>query len=141
MVDVENGKVMFSFFRPQAKEVFLVGDFNGWQADSLPMRRGEGGYWKAQMELPQGQYRFRYLADGSWYTDFAAFGVTPGPYHYDSLVRVAAPVRAVVETPLPAAAAIRPRRRRRRRILKHAFTEQFQGASASGRADLVQGVA
>jgi hypothetical protein len=82
-----------------------------------------------------------YLADGAWYTDFAAFGVTPGPYCYDSLVRVAAPAPAVVEMPLPAPAPGRTRRPRKNRVLKPAFGEQFHDAPVRHGAGLVQGVA
>ena len=69
--------------------MYLVGGFNDWHADALPMVRGQDGYWRLKMRLPAGTFRFRYCADGHWFTDFAAFGVDEGPYGLDSVVRVA----------------------------------------------------
>lgn len=88
MVTIENGWVEFSFFRPQAKQVHLAGDFNHWRQTELPMTRLDGGYWMAKMRLPTGEFKFRYCADGEWFTDFAAFGVEPGRFGMDSIVRV-----------------------------------------------------
>jgi 1,4-alpha-glucan branching enzyme len=80
MVRVSKSGVEFSFFRPGAREVFVVGDFTGWRHDQVPMKRNARGYWKARIRLPNGTFRFRYYADGQWYTDYAAFGIEPGPY-------------------------------------------------------------
>lgn len=88
MVTVGDQFVEFRFFRPQATQVHLTGDFNGWREDELPMRRTHDGYWVAQMRLPAGEFRFRYCADGEWFTDFAAFGVEPGRFGLDSVLRV-----------------------------------------------------
>jgi 1,4-alpha-glucan branching enzyme len=91
MVHGTDGRVEFSFYRPQAQSVYLAGDFNHWRAGELLMSRQEDGYWKAWLELPPGTYKFRYCADGLWYTDFAAFGVEPGKYGFDSVVHVEEP--------------------------------------------------
>jgi 1,4-alpha-glucan branching enzyme len=80
MVTVKHNVVEFNFLRPKAHSVCVAGDFNGWRRDDLPMTKSRQGFWKAKIRLPQGTFRFRYLADGQWYTDFAAFGVEPGPY-------------------------------------------------------------
>ena len=42
----------------------------------------------AAINLPPGSYRFRYWADGQWFCDYAAFGVEPGPFGLDSVVRI-----------------------------------------------------
>jgi hypothetical protein len=52
------------------------------------MVRGAHGYWIARMRLPAGEFKFRYCADGEWFTDFAAFGVEPGRFGLDSILRV-----------------------------------------------------
>lgn len=80
MVTVKGEAVEFRFFRPNAERVHVVGDFNGWRVDGLPMERSPQGYWQARLRLPAGTFRFRYYADGQWYTDFASFGIEPGPY-------------------------------------------------------------
>jgi 1,4-alpha-glucan branching enzyme len=80
MVTVTHCEAEFRFLRPGAHKVYLAGDFNGWRQDDLPMVRSRKGYWTAKVQLPHGSFRFRYFADGQWFTDFAAFGVEPGPY-------------------------------------------------------------
>ncbi|MCX5684550.1 MAG: hypothetical protein NT049_12800 [Planctomycetota bacterium] len=80
MVTVTGKDVEFQFLRPNAKRVNLAGDFNGWRADEMAMQRGPDGVWRVVLRLPEGCFRFRYCADGQWFTDFAAFGVEPGPY-------------------------------------------------------------
>lgn len=100
----EDGYTEFRFFRPAAACVFLSGDFNQWRSDQLKMVRQDNGYWVLRLPLPAGDYKFRYLADGQWYTDFAAFGVEPGRFGLDSLLRIPQP-RLTVHTTAPAAAA------------------------------------
>jgi len=94
MVTLNQDSVRFEFFRPDATQVNLAGDFNDWQSD-LPMVRDEGGYWKASVALPAGEFKFRYCADGQWFTDYAAFGVEPGRFGLDSIVRVPQPTLKV----------------------------------------------
>lgn len=71
----KNGLVQFSFYRPGAKSVALAADFTRWAAGALTMRPQGDGWWTAAMPLPGGEYRFRYVADGVWYTDYASYGV------------------------------------------------------------------
>jgi hypothetical protein len=40
--------------------------------------------------LCPGDFRFRYIADGQDFRDYAAFGIIPGPYGHDSVVHVEA---------------------------------------------------
>lgn len=88
MVTVTENWVEFKFYRPLAQNVALAGDFNNWRVGELRMMRCEDGYWQAKMKLPAGEFRFRYCADGEWYADYAAFGVEPGRFGMDSIVRV-----------------------------------------------------
>jgi 1,4-alpha-glucan branching enzyme len=88
MVTINHRFVEFRFLRPEARRVSLVGDFNGWNKDQLPMTPAGKGFWKAKLRLPTGTFRFRYCADEQWYTDFAAFGVEPGPYGPVSVVHI-----------------------------------------------------
>lgn len=90
MVAVSGRQVEFTFFRPDARQVRVVGDFNNWTTDGPTMDRDERGYWRLRMELPPGEFRFRYRADGRWYTDYAAFGVEHGPYGLNSVLLVKA---------------------------------------------------
>jgi 1,4-alpha-glucan branching enzyme len=78
----------FRFLRPERQQVFLVGDFNGWQESACPMTRSEDGWWTVRLRLSPGTYKFKYLADGRWFLDFAAFGVEPGPWGWNSVLLV-----------------------------------------------------
>lgn len=86
-----DGTVEFSFFRPEAKEVALSGDFNGWHATSMPMTKDADGWWHYRFRLAPGLYQFRYLADGIWFTDYAAFGVERGPFGWNSVLKIDPP--------------------------------------------------
>ena len=58
--------VRFSLKAPNAKEVFLVGDFNNWDAGAHPMKLDEDGSWKVSLIIPPGRYEFKLLVDGKW---------------------------------------------------------------------------
>ena len=60
-----------------AQEVCVVGDFNGWDTQALPMKRDKKGNFTAQITLPVGGVqRFRYIADKThWLTDLEADGL------------------------------------------------------------------
>ena len=48
----------------------------------------EQGWWVAEMQLEPGEYRFRYLADGRWFTDFASHGVELKRHGWESVLVV-----------------------------------------------------
>ena len=101
MVRVTDDWVEFAFYRPQADCVFLAGEFNQWRAGELPMIRTPKGYWRAKLRLPAGEFKFRYCADGEWFADYAAFGVEPGRFGLDSVVRVVArPIKVATAEPV-----------------------------------------
>jgi 1,4-alpha-glucan branching enzyme len=65
------GKVIVTFQIPGAvwaDRIHLLGEFNGWSRDSLPLRPNRNGQWEVEVELEAGrEYRFRYLIDGEYY--------------------------------------------------------------------------
>lgn len=65
-------EVEFSFFAPEAHEVYLAGDFNHWGFESMPMRRGMDGNWSVQTSLPPGRYEYKFLVDHRWVEDSSA---------------------------------------------------------------------
>jgi 1,4-alpha-glucan branching enzyme len=103
----DDGTTHFRFYRPNAANVFIAGDFNDWRTDQLKMKSAGNGYWELSLRLPAGDHRFRYVADGLWYTDFAAFGVEPERFGMVSVLHI--PVRTValhVEPTAPATQTI-----------------------------------
>jgi 1,4-alpha-glucan branching enzyme len=88
MIDVKrDGSVEFRFYRPGVNRVDLAGDFTDWQPKATMTPTGEG-WWVAIVPLPPGEYRFRYVADGRWFTDFAANGVEQTPLGWNGIVVV-----------------------------------------------------
>jgi len=62
-------KVEFVLPSVEGKEVYLAGEFNGWDPQLLPMMKDERGAWKAEMELLPGRYEFKAFVDGAWKED------------------------------------------------------------------------
>ena len=71
---------------PEAKEVLLAGDFTNWTL--LPMKKNNGTF-HASLELPPGEYRYKFVVDGIWHSDPDAKESMINEYGTrDSLVRV-----------------------------------------------------
>ena len=81
-----SGQVEFRFFRRDVQSVSVVGTFNAWQEGQTRMQPTGDGWWRAQLSLPDGLHQFRYLADGQWFTDFAAHGVDHSKWAINSLI-------------------------------------------------------
>lgn len=74
----------------EAKRVHLVGEFNDWDTNSTPMRRGKGGAFRVLVELEPGrEFQFRYLVnDEHWCNDWHADAYGPGGLGEDNCVAV-----------------------------------------------------
>lgn len=82
-------KVTFETHRlPEADTVFLVGDFNDWDEETLPMKkRKKDGCFTASVKLePRSEFQFRYLVDGEWHNDWDADKYVTNPFHGDNSV-------------------------------------------------------
>jgi uncharacterized iron-regulated membrane protein len=66
---VPKRKVHFIFKAPEAKVVYLAGEFNGWHTQTLPMIKGANGVWIATLELPAGRQEYKLFVDGAWMED------------------------------------------------------------------------
>jgi 1,4-alpha-glucan branching enzyme len=77
---------------PEAKDVFVAGDFNGWRADpSSAMANSNNGTWSVRMKLKPGQYRYRFVVDGKWISDPGNPTTEINPYgEHDSLLNISA---------------------------------------------------
>ncbi len=49
---------------PAAQCVCLIGDFNGWDPQSHPMRRRPDGWWDIELPFPHGHHAYLFLVDG-----------------------------------------------------------------------------
>ena len=61
--------ISFKLKAPGAKKVALIGDFDAWKADALPLWRQGRGVWEIILPLPPGDYRYLFLVDGSQVLD------------------------------------------------------------------------
>jgi len=47
--------------------VKIAGDFNEWQPQL--MEKGSENCWKFLIDLPEGEYHYKYFVDGDWMVD------------------------------------------------------------------------
>jgi 1,4-alpha-glucan branching enzyme len=78
-------KVKVSFVIPSngiAGKVSVVGDFNGWDPASHPLRKRANGTRSVSLSLPAGgRYAFRYVTDdGTWHDDDAVGEFEPNGF-------------------------------------------------------------
>jgi len=67
--------VNFFCVAPEAKAVFLVGDFSDWRADAHPMTRQPDGAWHIVVAVHHGHHRYHFLVDGKPVLDPRATGI------------------------------------------------------------------
>lgn len=66
---VSDTVVKFVFVAPQAEQVSLVGDFNGWDASKTPMvRSAHSGLWTVTLPLAEGRHLYAFVVDGTTWT-------------------------------------------------------------------------
>ncbi len=80
MITLEwNGQIVFVFAAPEAQQVEVVGAFDGFDEQTVPMTRGDDGLWRAAVCPGPGSYLFRYRVDGNrWEIDEEAHGISEG---------------------------------------------------------------
>ena len=63
-------KVTFTVLAEEAKEVKVVGSFNGWSAKKTQLKKLKNGTFKGTLDLDKDQsYEFRYIVDGTYTND------------------------------------------------------------------------
>lgn len=107
VVAAADGAVRFMFYRKGVQSVSVAACFNQWKPHQLRMCCSGNGWWEAEVQLPPGEYRFRYVADGQWFTDFSAHGVELQSNGWDSILVVGEAKKAIKapleDRPLPLA--------------------------------------
>ncbi|QPC83148.1 isoamylase early set domain-containing protein [Phototrophicus methaneseepsis] len=84
-------KIRATFTSPSINDcecLYLVGDFNEWDAQSHPMKQAEDGTWSLTISLDKGQvYQYRFYTDnGNWLNDNDADDYQPNPFGSDNSV-------------------------------------------------------
>jgi len=109
MVDRDNllsendgrGNINSVFFRPNvlfslenftdAKNVYLTGSFNNWQADNLALKKIAAG-WELSLYLADGTYTYKFIVDGKKLADVKNPEAVPdGANGYNSVIRLGRP--------------------------------------------------
>ena len=88
------GGVIFRFYDPEAKHVYVVGDFNNWSVKADPMVDANGdGEWTLFYTLGPGVYQYKFVVDGtSWLPDPRNPESAPDGFDgRNSVVRIAPP--------------------------------------------------
>ncbi|MFA6357304.1 MAG: AAA family ATPase [Candidatus Omnitrophota bacterium] len=82
-------EIKLSIQAPNAKEVYLAGEFNSWKLDESSKMEQSNGCWTKQLNLEDGKYRYRFVIDGNWVEDPANPQVQLNTYGtLDSLLEV-----------------------------------------------------
>jgi chromosome partitioning protein len=85
-------KMNFIVNAPDAKEVFIVGDFNNWQMNESSRMEKVNDTWQKSLQLDPGNYRYRFVIDGQWTEDSLNPKKSRNPYgEMDSLLDLSAP--------------------------------------------------
>ncbi len=122
------GHICITFELPAslwADQLFLTGDFNGWQPHDCPLHQERDGTWRTTLDLPADDiYEFRYLIDGQWRTDYHADGfASNGLGSHNSIVNAVLPIKHSLPkhrgTPLPTSATHARRDEQRATPLPH----------------------
>lgn len=64
--------VRFVLVAPGAGRVSVVGDFNQWNPDAVPLRKLSDGTWIVDVPLGAGRYAYAFVVDGKIQVDPAA---------------------------------------------------------------------
>ncbi len=62
-------ETILSVKAPEAKEVYLAGEFNNWKLDEHSRMEQNNGCWTKRLVLNKGKYRYRFVIDGNWAED------------------------------------------------------------------------
>jgi 1,4-alpha-glucan branching enzyme len=57
-------RIYFRYQAQDAKEVNVLGSFNGWE--KRPLKKQKDGEWSTWTNLDSGRYEYRFLVDGHW---------------------------------------------------------------------------
>ena len=62
--------VMFALDARNAKEVRVTGEFTNWSREGMALSHDSGdNLWKAVLDIPPGEYEYRFIVDGVWIRD------------------------------------------------------------------------
>jgi hypothetical protein len=94
---LEEQEVVLALFAPEARDVKVAGNFNGWRPDATPLKKTGAGKWVVRLMLRSGQYEYRFVVDGRWSEDPQAAQHVANPYgDFNSVLVVPLAVRTSI---------------------------------------------
>ena len=75
-------------FIPDAREVYVAGDFNDWDPRATRMVKRQGVF-RTKLLLASGEYEYKFIIDGEWCSDPKADGQASNAFGTtNSVIRV-----------------------------------------------------
>src|ERR1039457_5219074 len=94
---LEEQEIDFTVLAPEAREVSVVGCFNGWRPNATPLKNTGAGEWAVRLMLRSGQYEYRLAVDGRWSEDPRASQHVANPFgEFNSVLAVPLAVRTSI---------------------------------------------
>jgi hypothetical protein len=89
------GIVQFVGRFPGAQSVHVVGTFNDWRPESIPLEEVDhDGVWRATVVLPTGTYEYMFVVDGErWVADRLADRAVADDFGRENSIVIVRPVR------------------------------------------------
>ncbi len=78
--------VEVSFYSPEAMNVYVAGEFNGWDTRSLPMKKDKDGVWRLKINFLPGCYEYKFFADNMWIENLPGTEAIPNPFGTQNFV-------------------------------------------------------
>ena len=94
---LEEQEITLTVLAPEAREVSVVGSFNGWRPNATPLNNTGTGEWAVRLMLRSGQYEYRFAVDGRWSEDPRASQHVANPFgEFNSVLVVPLAVRTSI---------------------------------------------
>jgi 1,4-alpha-glucan branching enzyme len=77
---LEEQEIILTLVAPEAREVKVAGNFNGWRPEATPLKNTGAGEWVVRLSLRSGRYEYRFVVDGCWSEDSRAASRAANPY-------------------------------------------------------------
>jgi 1,4-alpha-glucan branching enzyme len=69
MAATQKKRVNFNLHAPGARSVHVAGNFNDWDPSARALKCDKKGVWRTWMNLPTGEYEYRFVVDEKWQED------------------------------------------------------------------------
>ena len=75
-----SNRVSLELVKPEAKEVYVAGSFNGWVPEKSPLAHKGNGRWVGDLAVSPGRYEYLFVVDGKWLPDPNARETVANPF-------------------------------------------------------------